>query len=85
MPAGGFGNLIALPLQSTPREKGNSVFVDDDFRPYEDQWVYLSTIRRLSRGELMAIVAEAAITGQIIGVRLPPTRWPRWGARSADV
>jgi len=73
MPAGGFGNLIALPLQSRPRENGNSVFVDDDFRPYEDQWAYLSTIRRLSRGELMSIVAESAATGQIIGVRFPST------------
>ena len=73
MPAGGFGNLIALPLQSRPRENGNSVFVDDDFRPYKDQWAYLSSIRRLSRGELTTIVAEAAATGQIIGVRLPPT------------
>jgi superfamily II DNA or RNA helicase len=73
MPAGGFGNLIALPLQSRPRENGNSVFLDDDFRPYEDQWAYLSTIGRLSRGELMSIVAEAAATGQIIGVRLPST------------
>ena len=73
MPAGGFGNLIALPLQNRPRENGNSVFVDDEFRPYEDQWAYLSTIRRLSRGELMSIVAEAAATGQIIGVRLPST------------
>ena len=73
MPVGGFGNLIVLPLQSRPRENGNSVFVDDDFRPYKDQWAYLSRIRRLSRGELTAIVAEAAATGQIIGVRLPPT------------
>jgi hypothetical protein len=36
MPAGGFGNLIALPLQSESRQHGNSVFVDDDLRPYED-------------------------------------------------
>jgi superfamily II DNA or RNA helicase len=71
MPAGGFGNLIALPLQNRPREKGNSVFVDDEFRPYDDRWAYLSTIGRLSRPELMSIVAEAAATGQIIGVRLP--------------
>ena len=73
MPAGGFGNLIALPLQNRPRENGNSVFADDEFRPYEDQWAYLSTIRRLSRGELMSIVAQAAASGQIIGVRLPST------------
>jgi superfamily II DNA or RNA helicase len=73
MPAGGFGNLIALPLQSRPRETGNSVFLDIDLRPYEDQWAYLSTTRRLSRGELLSIVAEAASSGQMIGVRLPST------------
>ena len=73
MPAGGFGNLIALPLQSRPRESGNSVFLDDDFRPYGDQWAYLSTIKRLSRGQVMSIVAEAAIAGQVLGVRLPST------------
>lgn len=69
MPAGGFGNLIALPFQSRAREEGNSVFVDDDFHPYEDQWAYLSNIGRLSRGELLSIVAD----GQIFGVRLPST------------
>ena len=73
MPAGGFGNLIALPFQSRPRENGNSVFVDDDFRPYEDQWAYLSEIGRLSRGELLSLVSEAAGAGQILGVQLPST------------
>ena len=72
MPAGGFGNLIALPFQSRPRENGNSVFVDDDFCPYEDQWAYLSTIRRLSRSEMLSIVTEAAAAGRILGVQLPP-------------
>lgn len=37
MPLGGFGNLIALPLQRKARENGNSVFVDGDLRPYDDQ------------------------------------------------
>ena len=73
MPAGGFGNLIALPFQSRPREKGNSVFVDDDFRPYDDQWAYLSEIGRLSRNELLSLVAEAATAGQIFAVHLPST------------
>jgi hypothetical protein len=73
MPAGGFGNLIALPFQSRPREQGNSVFVDDDFRPYEDQWAYLSQVDRLSRAELLSLVAEAATAGQIFAVRLPST------------
>ena len=73
MPAGGFGNLIALPFQSQPRENGNSVFIDDDFHPYEDQWAYLSQLGRLSRDELWSIVADAAAEGQIFGVRLPST------------
>ena len=73
MPADGFGNLIALPLQNRPRENGNSVFLEDDFHPYEDQWAYLSTIGHLSRRELTSIVAEAAAAGQIMSVRIPST------------
>lgn len=37
LPDGGFGNLIALPLQYKAVEKGNSVFVDENFVPYPDQ------------------------------------------------
>ena len=48
MPSGGFGNLIALPLQGQARRNGNSVFVDDDFEPYPDQWAYLAGVKRLS-------------------------------------
>jgi superfamily II DNA or RNA helicase len=73
MPVGGFGNLIALPLQKRPRERGNSVFTNDDFHPHKDQWAYLSTAARLSRDDVMSIVAKAAATGEIIGVRLPST------------
>ncbi len=71
MPAGGFGNLIALPLQKRPRDAGNSVFVDDAFRPYDDQWAFLSAIRRMSRHEMSVIVTEASSAGQVLGVRLP--------------
>jgi hypothetical protein len=52
MPAGGFGNLIALPLQNKPRKNGNSMFVDDDFHPYSDQWSFLSAVERLSRDQV---------------------------------
>lgn len=45
MPKGGFGNLIALPLQKRPRESGCSVFVDADLRPYLDQWAFLAGIQ----------------------------------------
>jgi superfamily II DNA or RNA helicase len=71
MPSGGFGNLIALPLQRGPRENGNSVFLDDEYQPVEDQWLFLSRLLRLSRNELLSTVAEAAATGQIVGVRMP--------------
>ncbi|MHB1591619.1 MAG: TOTE conflict system archaeo-eukaryotic primase domain-containing protein [Sulfuricella sp.] len=45
MPKGGFGNLIALPLQKRPRENGHSVFVNGDLRPYSDQWAFLASIQ----------------------------------------
>ena len=59
MPIGGFGNSIALPLQRSAREHGNSVFIDEDLRPYEDQWAFLSCLPRLSAVLALQIVAEA--------------------------
>ncbi len=52
LPRGGFGNLIALPLQGGPRKQGNSVFVDENLVPYEDQWRFLSGVRKLSEEEV---------------------------------
>jgi hypothetical protein len=49
MPTGGFGNLIALPLQKVPRRADNSVFVDDRLEPFPDQWRYLTEIPEWSR------------------------------------
>jgi len=72
LPHGGFGNLIALPLQKQSRELGNSVFLDDELVPYPDQWAFLSTIGRISRPRVEAIVRHAERTGQIVGVRFPP-------------
>ena len=45
LPKGGFGNLIALPLQKSAREKNHSVFIDGDMSPYPDHWAYLSSIK----------------------------------------
>ena len=69
MPKGGFGNLIALPLQRLPREQGNSVFIDEQFKPYVDQWAFLASLARLSRNDIERIVATAAKAEGIIGVR----------------
>jgi superfamily II DNA or RNA helicase len=71
MPAGGFGNLIALPLQNGPRQDDNSVFVDDDLRPHPDQWAFLSTVGRLTRQQVVGLVNRAASAGRILGVQLP--------------
>ena len=45
MPKGGFGNLIALPLQKRARAHNGSVFVDETLTPYPDQWAFLASIQ----------------------------------------
>ncbi|TQM94057.1 TOTE conflict system archaeo-eukaryotic primase domain-containing protein [Roseinatronobacter monicus] len=71
MPLGGFGNLIALPLQNTARKAGNSAFVDEDMRPYDDQWAYLSSLPRLSAAAVTDLVEAAELSGRVLGVRMP--------------
>ncbi|WP_093925499.1 TOTE conflict system archaeo-eukaryotic primase domain-containing protein [Sulfitobacter brevis] len=71
MPLGGFGNLIALPLQNNARKAGNSVFVDGNLRPYDDQWAYLSSLPRFSAEAVANLVAAAELSGQVLGVRMP--------------
>jgi len=56
LPKGGFGNLIALPLQGQARKKNNSSFVDEDFVAYADQWSYLSQMRKLSLQEVEDLI-----------------------------
>lgn len=72
MPQGGFGNLIALPLQKAPRDQGNSVFLDEYFEPHGDQWAYLAGLHRLTRDHVERTVQEAERQGRVLGVRLPP-------------
>jgi hypothetical protein len=71
MPRGGFGNLIALPLQKKPREQGYSVFVDDNFVAFPDQWAYLSTLKRMSPIGISQLIELAEQQNCIIGVKLP--------------
>lgn len=60
LPKGGFGNLIAIPLQGLARKSGNSVFVDESFDAFKDQWSLLSLVRKLSASELKSILATHA-------------------------
>ena len=69
MPRGGFGNLIALPLQKKSREEHNSVFVDENMSPYPDQWGFLSGLERMKPHEVAAKVAEAERQGHVLGIR----------------
>ena len=52
LPKGGFGNLIALPLQKIPRSNGNSLFVNNKFIPFADQWSYLNTVVNMTLDDL---------------------------------
>ena len=58
MPTGGFGNLVALPLQGRARKDGNSVFVDDDFIPFTDQWEYLQGMTKMTAAEVEKLVTR---------------------------
>jgi len=66
MPKGGFGNLIALPLQKQARASGNSLFVDGEGEPYADPWAVLSRVKRFSRAEIEPRVAVARQRQRIV-------------------
>lgn len=69
MPRGGFGNLIALPLQRAARESGNTVFIDEAFRPYPDQWAFLAGVPRIPAAAAELVAREAQRRGRVLGVR----------------
>lgn len=74
LPSGGFGNLIAAPLEGRRRKDGLTVFLDvSTLEPYPDQWAYLSTLGRMSPGEA-ATLAKAAERTVISGTAVPPRR-----------
>jgi superfamily II DNA or RNA helicase/very-short-patch-repair endonuclease len=73
LPHGGFGNLIALPLQKRPRDEGNSLFLNDGMLPHADQWAFLSSSPRIGRSIIEAIAEEPERRGRVVGVRLAVT------------
>ena len=70
LPRGGFGNLIALPLQKQARQRGNTVFLDEKFSPHPDQWAFLFSVHRIGRAQIEALVRHAESKGRILGVRI---------------
>ncbi len=58
MPNGGFGNLIALPLQGLARKNKNSLFIDENFDAYKDQWEYLSSVKKITVEDMNRFMAK---------------------------
>ena len=95
MPRGGFGNLIALPFQDRARKQGNTVFLDDTFKPWPDQGAYLASIPRIPPDLVEGLAREASRNGLVVGVRTsevseeedaaPWTRLPSGSARSPRI
>ena len=68
LPKGGFGNLIALPLQKEPRKQGNSAFVNEQFVPHDDQWNFLASVPKLSPSALAEIIPEVSGGGHPLDI-----------------
>ena len=75
MPRGGFGNLIALPLQHGPRQQGNTVFLDERARAVSDDQLGLPRVGRAHRlrGRSRTLSNDAAHAGSVVGVRIGDT------------
>lgn len=55
LPRGGFGNLIALPLQKEARSQGNSIFLNESLEPEIDQWKFLGKIPKVTLQQLHSL------------------------------
>ena len=78
LPEGGFGNLIALPLQREARQSGNSSFVNKELNVIEDQWQYLAQVKRLSRPELNMLLSQISPNGNLISEQDVADILPPW-------
>jgi hypothetical protein len=70
LPKGGFGNLIALPLQRRARDYSNSVFVDENLLPHRDQWAFLSSLSHLAPQAVHDFIRQAEARDRVLGVRM---------------
>lgn len=85
LPKGGFGNLIALPLQKKSRASQNSVFLDSKFNPYPDQWVYLAGLHRLSSSELETVLAVLKTADPDLAQKTLPSDDMRLSEKALDI
>lgn len=64
-----FGGYIVLPLQKNARDLGHSFFVDANFEPFDDQWAFLSKIKKIERQSAEEWVREAEDKDRVVCVR----------------
>lgn len=68
LPKGGFGNLIALPLQNGPRKNDNSIFIDENFEPYPDQWIYLDNVKKIKLENVKTIIKTCNQSNEVSNI-----------------
>ncbi|MCH8527011.1 MAG: DEAD/DEAH box helicase family protein [Kiritimatiellae bacterium] len=72
LPSGGFGNLIALPLQFEARKSSNKLFLKENVDPWSDPWAFLASLQRMTRAEVARVVEDAQERDLVLGVRAVP-------------
>ncbi len=78
LPEGGFGNLIALPLQREARLAGNSSFVDTELKVIDDQWQHLAQTKQLSSRELSKLLSQLSSNASLISEQGVTDNRPPW-------
>lgn len=87
VPKGGFGNLIALPFQGQAQKGGNTLFVDEQFVPYPDQWAFLSTLPKVTPEQLAGLLTtlcQDGDVGALAETAEKPVPWQRKRAQRLD-
>ena len=87
VPKGGFGNLIALPFQGQAQKEGNTLFVDEQFVPYPDQWAFLSTLPKVTPEQLTGLLTtlcQDGDVGALAETAEKPVPWQRKRAQRLD-
>jgi len=65
MPKGGLGNLIALPMQKNARKNNNSIFIDENFDPYDDQWDFLASLSKITKEDLDSYILRLTVDSEL--------------------
>lgn len=53
-----YGNFINTPLFGRMVDHGRNVFLNEDLKPYDNQWQFLSRIQRVTESALDGIISE---------------------------